>query len=108
MYIDGHEREDRTLASIESDSFDSWLLENSSQRKMHLALKRRKLFLKILKHHPLSVLQRISSFYDESTFNANDDEASQWGRPEHQVIRPKSCSSGIMVSDFITKNDGYL
>ena len=28
--------------------------------------------------------------------------------PEFQIIRPKSCGSGIMVSDFITKKDGYL
>lgn len=32
----------------------------------------------------------------------------QWGTAESQVIRPKSRGSGIMVSDFITENDGYL
>ena len=32
----------------------------------------------------------------------------QWGRPENQIIRPKSRGSGIMVSDFITEKDGYL
>ena len=52
--------------------------------------------------------KNIFIFHDESTFNANDDEALQWGRPESQIIRPKGRGSGIMVSDFITEKDGYL
>lgn len=52
--------------------------------------------------------KNIFIFHDESTFNANDDEGLQWGSSDSQVIRPKSRGSGIMVSDFITENDGYL
>ena len=51
--------------------------------------------------------KNIFIFHDESTFNANDDEALQWGRPESQIIRPKSRGSEIMVSDFITEKDRY-
>ena len=50
--------------------------------------------------------KNIFIFHDESTFNANDDESLQWGRTESHVIRPKIQDSGIMVSDFITENDG--
>ena len=50
--------------------------------------------------------KNIFIFHDESTFNANDDESLQWGQTESQVFRPKSGSSGIMVSNFITENDG--
>ena len=52
--------------------------------------------------------KNIFIFHDESTFNANDDESLQWGISESQIIRPKSCGSGIMVSDFIMEKDGYL
>lgn len=31
------------------------------------------------------------------------NESLQWGTPESQPIRPKSRGSGIMISDFITK-----
>ena len=55
---------------------------------------------------PERTAKNIFIFHDESTFNANDDESLQWGRPESQGIRPKS--PGIMVSDFTTENEGYL
>ena len=55
---------------------------------------------------PECTAKNIFIFHDESTFNANDDESLQWGRTESQVIRPKIHGSGIMVSDFITENDG--
>lgn len=40
-------------------------------------------------------------FYDESTFNTNDDQTTQWGMKCEGMLRPKSKGSGIMVSDFI-------
>ena len=55
---------------------------------------------------PECTAKNIFIFHDESTFNANDDESLQRGRTESQVIRPKIHGSGIMVSDFITENDG--
>ena len=54
---------------------------------------------------PEFTAKNIFIFHEESTFNANDDESLQWGRTESQVIRPKIQGSGIMVSDFNTKND---
>ena len=77
---------------------------------MHLLMKPRVPFLMtlILLNSPESRDKRIFIFHDESTFNANDDESLQWGTADSQLIRPKSCGSGIMVSDFITENDGFL
>ena len=52
--------------------------------------------------------KNIFIFHDKSTFNANNDQSLQWGTPDSQIIRPKSCGSGIMVSDFIMEGQGYL
>ncbi len=52
--------------------------------------------------------KNIFIFHDETTFNANEDEGLQWGTTDSQLIRPKSRGSGIMLSDFITENDGFL
>ena len=41
-------------------------------------------------------------------FNANDDKGLKWGRADSQLIRPKSCGSAIMVSDFSTEKDRFL
>ena len=47
-------------------------------------------------------------FHDESTFNANDDQGTQWGVKGEGMLRPKSKGSGIMVSDFIDERNGFL
>lgn len=47
-------------------------------------------------------------FHDESTFNANDDQTTQWGKKGEGMLRPKSKGSGIMVSDFVDQINGYL
>jgi len=43
-----------------------------------------------------------------STFQANDDQKSFWGKKDMQVLRPKSRDSGIIVTDFIEEHGGYL
>ena len=52
--------------------------------------------------------KRTSLYFMTKQLSANDDEGLQWGKPDTQIIRPKSRGSGIMVSDFITDKDGYL
>ena len=47
-------------------------------------------------------------FHDESTFQCNDDQSTLWATKETTIIRPKSKGTGIMVSDFICEQDGYL
>ena len=43
-------------------------------------------------------------FHDESTFNSNEDQRTQWGKKGEHVLKPKSKGSGIMVSDFVEGN----
>ena len=47
-------------------------------------------------------------FLDESTFQANDDQATFWGMKDTRVMCAESRGSGIMVSDFIDEYNGYL
>ena len=47
-------------------------------------------------------------FHDESSYNANDDQATMWKDDTMQVMRPKGRGAGLMVSDFIEERDGYL
>ena len=107
IYIDGHEREDvvqyrqRFLRQLVAGGFLAAEFAPSLEAKSAFPTD-------IDEPSPERREKNIFIFHDESTFNANDDEALQWGRPESQIIRPKSRGSGIMVSDFITEKDGYL
>ena len=47
-------------------------------------------------------------FHDETTFQANEDQTTVWAPKGTKVIRPKSKGSGIMISDFISEQSGYL
>ena len=47
-------------------------------------------------------------FHDESTFQANEDQTTMWGKKGEHMLRPKSKGSGIMVSDFVDEKNGYL
>ena len=47
-------------------------------------------------------------FHDESIFNANEDQQTQWGTPDTIMIKPKGKGLGIMVFDFIDEHNGYL
>ena len=50
----------------------------------------------------------IVLFHDESTFQANDYEQTQWRTKGDHFLVPKSKGTGIIVSDFISEQDGYL
>ena len=54
-------------------------------------------------------LYQVSSilFHNESTFQANDYECTQWGTKDDHMLMPKSKGAGI-ISDFICEQDGYL
>jgi hypothetical protein len=47
-------------------------------------------------------------FHDETTFQSNEDQSSQWGVHGTKVMRPKSKGAGIMISDFIDEHNGFL
>ena len=107
MYIDGHEREDvivhrkTLLRQLVAAGFLTLLNAPNDQS--------RAAFPTDIEPPPAHRREKnILIFHDESTFNANEDEGLQWGTADDQVIHPKSRGSGIMVSDFITENEGYL
>ena len=47
-------------------------------------------------------------FHDETTFQSNEDQSSQWGVKGTKVMKPKSRGAGIMISDFIDEHNGFL
>ena len=47
-------------------------------------------------------------FHDETTFQSNEDQSSQWGVKGTKIMRPKSRGAGIMISDFIDEHNGFL
>ena len=46
--------------------------------------------------------------HDESTYYANCDQTYFWGDDETNVIKQKSLSSSLMVSDFVDETTGIL
>ena len=54
------------------------------------------------------IAKTIILFRDESTFQANDCERTQWGQTGEHMLVLKSRGAGIMISDFISEQDGYL
>ena len=47
-------------------------------------------------------------FHDETTFQSNEDQLTLWAEKGTSIMRPKSKGNGIMVSDFISEQHGYL
>ena len=54
------------------------------------------------------ISKTIVFFHDESAFQSNDDQTKFWGTRDMKFLRPKSKGAGIMVSDFINGQNGYL
>ena len=47
-------------------------------------------------------------FHVESIFYSNDDQGWMWGEKGKIILKPKGQGRGIMVSDFIDEDNGYL
>ena len=47
-------------------------------------------------------------FHDETIFQSNEDQSTQWGLKGTKMMKPKSRGSGIMVSDFVDDHNGFL
>ena len=106
-YVDGHERQDVTdyrakfLRKMVALGFLN--SENSPTPEAALSLP------KDIDTPPAEqIAKTIILFHDESTFQANDCERTQWGQTGEHMLVPKSRGAGIMVSDFISEQDGYL
>ena len=106
-YIDGHEREDvveyrnKFLRKMVSLGFLN--KENAPTPEAAQALPSDL-------EAPASdqINKTIIFFHDESTFQACDYERTQWGKRDDHMLVPKSKGAGIMVSDFISEQKGYL
>ena len=108
-FVDGHERDDvveyrskflRKLIGL------GFLNEgNAPTEDAKTALRN---YTNLEQPSPDIIDKTIVIFHDESTFHANEYQATFWGEKGTTVMRPKSRGSGIMVSDFIEENNGYL
>ena len=49
--------------------------------------------------------KNIVIFHNESIFTVNDDQKTQWGTKDMQVIKPKGKGTGIMASDFVDEQN---
>ena len=47
-------------------------------------------------------------FHDERIFNISEGQGWIWGTRDLPFVQPKNKWAGIMVSDFIAQQDGYL
>ena len=106
-YVDGHERSDvveyRTQFLRKMVALGFLNRDNAPTLEAKLALP------EDLDTPRAEVLAKtIVLCHDESTFQANDYERTQWGTKNDHMLVPKSRGAGIMVSDFISEEDGYL
>ena len=53
--------------------------------------------------HANVLSKTVVLFHDESTFQANDYERTQWGTKDEHTLVPKSKGAGIMISYFISE-----
>ena len=106
-YVDGHERADvveyrakflRRLVSLGFLNSD-----NAPTEEAKTALP-----ADINIPSPEIIEKTVFLFHDETTFQANEDQTTVWAPKGTKIIRPKSKGSGIMVSDFICEQSGYL
>ena len=54
------------------------------------------------------VTKMVILYHDETAFQSNDHEHAHWGTKDDHVLLPKTKGAGIMISDFICGQDGYL
>ena len=50
----------------------------------------------------------VMLYHDESIFNANEGQTWMWATEDTPVIQPKTKGAGVMVSDFVDQQRGYL
>ena len=106
-YVDGHERSDvveyraRFLRKMVALGFLNQ--ENAPTPEAKVALPE-----DLDPPRPEVLAKTIVLFHDETTFQANDYERTQWGTKDDHMLVPKSRGAGIMISDFISEEGGYL
>ena len=106
MFFDGHEREDVVKARGE---FLTIMVECGFLHPSNVPTPEAARAFPSSVPLPLSEIREKTAvlFHDESTFHTNEDQ-TMWGLKGEHMLRHKSKGSGIMVSDFVDKVNGYL
>ena len=52
--------------------------------------------------------QFLYTYHDESIFNTNEGRTWMWEGKDAPIIQPKTKGTGIMVSDFVDVQSGFL
>ena len=103
VYIDGHEREDVVLHR------GKYLREMAALRSSHQpppACSDEEPRIRVEDDDEKKTL--VILYHDESIYNSNEGQTWMWGEEERPALLPKTKGSGVMVSDFVDKHDGYL
>ena len=107
MFFVGHERDDVVLAR---GMFLSKMAESGFLHPDHAPTPEAARAFPV--SIPLPSTERrektVVLFHDESTFQANDDQTTMWGKKGEHMLPAKSKGSGIMVSDFVDERCSYL
>jgi hypothetical protein len=106
-YVDGHERED--VVHYRKKFLRKMVSIGFLNKKNAPSDEARNVLPSDLECPSCDVVNKtIVLFHDESTFQANDYECTQWGTKEDYILVPKSRGTGIMISDCVCEQDGFL
>ena len=107
IYVDGHERSDvveyQAMFLRKMIALGFLNRDNAPTPEPKLSLPE-----DLETPHADVLSKTVVLFHDESTFQANDYKRTQWGTKDEHMLVPKSKGAGIMISDFISEQDGYL
>jgi hypothetical protein len=98
-YVDGHERDD-VVEYHDKVFLPAWLAIRNSLREWMDEVE--------IPKTPPPGKRRILVTHDESTFNANDDNAYSWKKKGTQPLKKKGRGKGLMVSEFLSASCGRL
>ena len=105
LYIDGYKREDVT--EYRKKFIGKFIAHGFINDDNALSEEAAKSLPNDLECPPADVVKKtVVIFHDESIFNANEDQQTQWGTPDTIMIKPKGKGSSIMVLDFVDEHNG--
>ena len=101
-FVDGHEREDVVAYRTRMVSLGFLNPDNAPTDEAKNALP------SDLGPPPVEFIEKTVVLFHDETFQANEDQPTLWAEKGRSVMCLKSRGCGIMVSDFISENHGYL
>ena len=102
-YVDGHERKDAVK------SHEEFLRDISDLKKSHKpAPPCSEEMAAIPAADSEFQKQLVLIYHDESIFNTNEGQSWMWATDDTPILQPKTKGSGIMISDYIDQQNGFL